>query len=204
MPLLPCVQLCIVGPFSGGWCLHKPWIGPSYRKGGLMLWGFSHHKRDDELDGESFTNDVVKSLALTGDHWFFSRIMSYFEEKCPERFWNGVAFANTLPSAVLSDDRYSHGSDEMRQSVKSRVVEILSDVMPSKTILFSRKGWNYWPELNGSAPEPSRELSTSPIVRFGSYRIAEKEVWAYCLPHPQFSKTSDMVHAVQSILHHSQ
>lgn len=182
--------------------MHKPWIGSNYREGGLMLWGFSHHRSADELDDETFTIGTIENQALTGRHWFFKRLMHYFGKDDPKSFWHSVAFANALPTAVLTADRYSVGSKAMRVAVAPRVRHILSAVKPSKVILFSRKGWHLFPEFDHPAPGNGFKLSGTALVEYGTYQCGNLAVTAYCLPHPQFSRNEEMRRGVGEILRH--
>jgi hypothetical protein len=185
---------------------HLPWIGGAYSPDRLMLWGFSHHMWSDETDATSFTTSTIEEYALTDRARFFRALRTACGGSDPVGFWNGVAFANTLPNAVV-DDYYSPGSREARQAVRSRVRRILEWHQPRKTILFSRKGWTLWPEFNGSYAEthPARVLATSPIKRteWGSYKTgAPWETLAYNLPHPQYTPIDDLRAAVTAILAH--
>lgn len=181
---------------------HAPWRGDEYREGGLMLWGFSHHREPDEDDASTFTHEVVEEHALDGSHWYFDRIRVVCGGDAAEAFWQSVAFANTLPDAVVGDI-YSAGSPEARLAVKPRVTRLLAEFRPRRAILFSRKGWGLWPELNGSYPEPSRSLASAPMVRWGTYDIgAPWEVLAYNLPHPQFQRVSELAASVAAIMRH--
>ena len=82
---------------------HKPWRGAAYRPGGLMLWGFSHHRWADEPDAPDFTISTIKEWAFTEQGQFFNAVKTVCGGTDPLDFWNGVAFANTLPEAVVDD-----------------------------------------------------------------------------------------------------
>lgn len=172
---------------------HRAFHGSRYKRGGMMIWGFSHHKTPDELDGPDFTLNTIESLAFTGQHWFFNRIRSFFGNQEPEEFWQSVAFANSLPNTVPSDGRYSNGSPEQRHGVADRVRRILTELAPSKAVLFSTKAWKLWPALNGSRSEPAHVLITEPELQYGTYDFGVgHEIRAYQLPHPQFQNTQRM------------
>ncbi len=180
---------------------HEPFKGQRYEPGGLLIWGFSHHRRPDEGDTADFTDRTINCLALSGKHWFFNRIRRFFGDKEAHQFWSGVAFANTLPTAVLSSARFSGGSAEQRGRVKQRVRRILTDLRPGRTVLFSTKGWPMWPELNGSVPEPAQVLMTGPELQYGTYDFGTgAEIKAFNLPHPMFQNDEAMTERVHHLM----
>jgi hypothetical protein len=182
---------------------HEPFRGQQYKVGGLIIWGFSHHRGPDDADTPDFTYRTVTNLALSGEHWFFNRIRRFFGDQEPNAFWNSVAFANTLPTAVPSDTRYSDGTAEQRGHVKRRVRRILTELRPGRAVLFSTKGWPLWPELNGSVPEPAQVLMTGPELRYGSYDFGTgSEIKAFSLPHPMLQTDVAMKERVQRLMAH--
>lgn len=182
---------------------HEAFRGDHYQRGGMMIWGFSHHKGPNDPDGPDFTNRMVRELALTGEHWFFNRIRRFFGNEKPEQFWHKVAFANTLPTSVLSGSRYSSGTSEQRERVAGRVRRILIEFAPSKVVLFSTKGWKMWPGLNGSVGEPPQILMTSPELQHGTYNFdLGYEIKAYNLPHPMAQSDKAMIERVQYLMQH--
>ena len=115
-----------------------------------------------------------------------------------------MAFANSLPRCVSSNDRYTAGSASDREAVRERVARVIAKVRPGKTILFSRKAWSLWPALNGSQPEAARLLSDDPDIPFGTYTLPDRsEVLAYNLPHPLFQNGHAMKARVARILAHT-
>jgi hypothetical protein len=182
---------------------HSPWRGEDYKAGGLMIWGFSHHKQSDEDDDAGFTQRTIKDEALTGNHWFFNRIRRFFGDDDPKRFWHSVAFANTLPTTVPSQLRTSSGTPDQQSRVKARVERALREFAPSQAVLFSRKGWPMWPKFTGSCTEPAQVLMQNPRVEFGTYDLGlDHEVKTYGLPHPMIQSDEKMIAAVRVVLEH--
>ena len=182
---------------------HDPFRGEHYDRGGLMIWGFSHHKGDEEKDHSGFTQQTVEELALTGSNWFFNRIRKYFGNEDPCVFWNRVAFANTLPTTVPSEFRYSSGSKEQIGRTKGRIRRILTCLAPRRVVLFSAKGWEHWPKLNGSVPEPALQLMSEPNLWHGTYEFGVgHEIKVYNLPHPQYQPDEKMIERVKHLLNH--
>jgi hypothetical protein len=180
---------------------HEPWKGDLFEEGGLMLWGFSHHKEPEEMDAPWFTQKTICRLALTGEHRFFQSLMAIC--RGDRQFWRGIAFANTLPHAVEVENRYDPGSVEARNAVPERVMRILNQIKPGKTVLFSSKGWQLWPEFNGRYPDPDRPLDGTSLVRWGSYRLIDgRDVFAYNLPHPERQRVAQLQREFDLIMKH--
>jgi hypothetical protein len=182
---------------------HEPWVGEAYRLGGLMLWGFSHHRKNHEPDTPRFTIDTINQLALTDDHRFFARLKNLCGGSDPVAFWTGVAFANTLPN-TLSMTGTAPAAQMLAKPLNYEFVVSSNGSSPVRPSYFRARRRELWPPFNGSyRDEPAQVLATTLKTEWGSCRTgASWETLAYNLPHPQYQRIRDMRAAVTAILAH--
>ena len=95
----------------------EPWVGEAYccDGGGLMLWGFSHHRKPDETDSPNFNIDAVTQLVLTDKHWFFTRLKNVC--LVVTRWFLEQSRLREHMANAVTDDIYSSGSIEARKIV---------------------------------------------------------------------------------------
>lgn len=175
---------------------HRPWVGRNYGqlKGKRIAFvGFSHwgNPADETPD---FTQRVVEDWAnVYESRPFAERIRMYAGGEDPRTFWNSVAFFNTLPTLVGTEDgRYDKGSPEQIALVPSRVLTIIEDLKPDRLFVMSRKAWKMWPNYTGSYRDGTLQVAEVGEFDCGTYAYTGGETVAFGLPHPQFSKSSEM------------
>jgi hypothetical protein len=190
---------------------HTPWCGPEYELGvdreRIAIVGYSHWLSEDEEDTDKCTIDVV-SRVISGeysDNQFFKQIENYFGFESTEAFWNRMLFFNYLPDSIgTGDDRFRTGTSAQIDRAKERFARIIEQRRPNKLLVFSKKGWETFPqnleEQAGNDPMPLG--GEFPEFSWGTYNVGAEHhiVMAFGLRHPQGAKGELMRRAVQRIL----
>jgi hypothetical protein len=112
---------------------------------------------------------------------------------------------NTLPSLVGSAEmRYAKGTAEQRRAIPNRVITILSELKPSKAIVFSKEAWSKWPAFDGPVAEGMIQDQGTIEVWYGSYAHADGSGYsmAYQTRHPQGANKKEMENTVAMIMQH--
>ena len=188
---------------------HLPWIGADYwakpLEDRVLIVGFSHWGEYDPEDGDSlsrpddpnFTINVFKRWVRKDEIQFFNSIADYFQAEVRSAFWDGAAFANTLPTSVgLEEERYSKGSGEQRAAAEQRALLLVSELRPGRIFVFSKKAWAHWPDFTGTLKDGTLRGEGFPETDCGTYEHADGEAIAFGFRHPQFAPKSQMMAGV--------
>ncbi len=169
----------------------------------VLVVGFSHWGRysDSEQDSPDFTNSVMCQWVLDGQILFFNAIASYFKHDSVKEFWNSVTFANTLPTTVGDEDeRYSAGTPAQRAAVPDRALRLIADLEPDRVFVFTKKGWNLWPDYTGTLRDGTLRVEGAGEYDAGMYRHHGGEAIAFGFPHPQFTPIEPKQKAVTAAM----
>jgi hypothetical protein len=186
---------------------HKLWVpteptidGHGIQRLGIV--GYSHYY--DDYDRESVTTETLEKVA-SGElnHSFFVNIQSYFRCENDAKFWRRVYFFNFLPDCIgRREDKFKLGTDEQINRGKDRVLRILESEPIDRLFVFTRKGWNAFPNtIEENAGQRCTPFQVGSVkADWGRYPGLRQEVRACGFRHPLYANQSDMRDAVRKFM----